>query len=184
MENNGWKIIDETIAYENNWISLHHYNVINPNGGKGIYGKVHFKNIAIGIIPIDDDGNTWLVGQHRFPLNIYSWEIPEGGCPLNEAPLAAAQRELLEETGLVATEWNQILTMHLSNSVSDEVSMVYIAKGLTQQQAEPEETEQLQIKKLPLREVFKMVQNNTITDSISVAALQKLELMMLKEKVV
>lgn len=184
MENNSWKIIDETIAYDNNWICLHHYNVINPNGGKGIYGKVHFKNIAIGIIPIDEEGNTWLVGQHRFPLNIYSWEIPEGGCPLNEAPLAAAQRELLEETGLVATEWSQILTMHLSNSVSDEVSMVYTAKGLTQQEAEPEETEQLQIKKLPLKEVFKMVENNTITDSISVAGLQKLELMMLKDKAI
>jgi 8-oxo-dGTP pyrophosphatase MutT (NUDIX family) len=184
MENNSWKIIDETVAYENKWISLHHCNVINPNGGKGIYGKVHFKNIAIGIIPIDDDGNTWLVGQHRFPLNIYSWEIPEGGCPLNEAPLAAAQRELLEETGLVATEWSQILTMHLSNSVSDEVSMVYTAKGLTQQEAEPEETELLQIKKLPLKEVFKMVENNIITDSISVAALQKLELMMLKDKAI
>ncbi len=184
MENNSWKIIDETVAYDNKWISLHHCNVINPNGGKGIYGKVHFKNIAIGIIPIDQDENTWLIGQHRFPLNIYSWEIPEGGCPLDEEPLAAAKRELLEETGLVATEWNQILTMHLSNSVSDEVSMVYIAKGLTQQEAEPEETEQLQIKKLPLKEVFKMVENNTITDSISVAALQKLELMMLKEKAI
>jgi 8-oxo-dGTP pyrophosphatase MutT (NUDIX family) len=140
MENNSWKIIDETVAYENKWISLHHCNVINPNGGKGIYGKVHFKNIAIGIIPIDDDGNTWLVGQHRFPLNLYSWEIPEGGCPLDEEPLAAAKRELLEETGLVAKEWNQILTMHLSNSVSDEVSLVFIAKSLTQQEAEPEET--------------------------------------------
>jgi 8-oxo-dGTP pyrophosphatase MutT (NUDIX family) len=135
-------------------------------------------------IPIDEEENTWLVGQHRFPLNIYSWEIPEGGCPLDEEPLAAAKRELLEETGLVATEWNQVLTMHLSNSVSDELSMVYVAKGLTQEQAEPEETEQLQIKKLPLREVFKMVENNTITDSISVAALQKLELMMLKEKAI
>ena len=184
MENNNWKIIDEDVVYNNNWISLHHYNVINPNGGKGIYGKVHFKNIAIGIIPIDENGNTWLVGQYRFPLNIYSWEIPEGGCPLDEKPLAAAKRELLEETGLVATEWNQILTMHLSNSVSDEVSMVYTAKGLTQKQAEPEETEQLQIKKLPLREVFEMVENKTITDSISVAALQKLELMMLKEKAI
>ena len=182
MENNNWKIVDENVVYENKWISLHHYNVINPNGGEGIYGKVHFKNIAIGIIPIDEDGNTWLVGQHRFPLNMYSWEIPEGGCPLNEMPLAAAKRELLEETGLVANHWEQILTMHLSNSVSDELSIVFIAKDLTQQQAEPEETEQLQIKKLPLQEAFKMVENNTITDSISVAAFQKLELMMLKKQ--
>jgi 8-oxo-dGTP pyrophosphatase MutT (NUDIX family) len=182
MENNNWKIVDENVVYENKWISLHHYNVINPNGGEGIYGKVHFKNIAIGIIPIDEDGNTWLVGQHRFPLNMYSWEIPEGGCPLNEMPLAAAKRELLEETGLVANHWEQILTMHLSNSVSDELSIVFIAKDLTQQQAEPEETEQLQIKKLHLQEAFKMVENNTITDSISVAAFQKLELMMLKKQ--
>lgn len=184
MENNKWKVIDEEVVYNNNWISLHHYNVINPNGGEGIYGKVHFKNIAIGVVPIDDEGNTWLVGQHRFPLDIYSWEIPEGGCPLNEAPLAAAKRELLEETGLVATEWTQILTMHLSNSVSDELSMVYIAKGLQQHTAQPEDTEQLQIKKLPLQEVFNMVDNNIITDSISVAALQKLELMMLKGKAI
>jgi len=184
MEHNTWKIIDEEVVYNNNWISLHHCNVINPNGGAGIYGKVHFKNIAIGVIPIDNDGNTWLVGQHRFPLDMYSWEIPEGGCPLHEEPLVAAKRELLEETGLVATEWQQILTLHLSNSVSDELSMVYIAKGLQQQTAQPEDTEQLQIKKLPLQEVFDMVDKNIITDSISVAALQKLELMLLKEKAI
>jgi 8-oxo-dGTP pyrophosphatase MutT (NUDIX family) len=181
MDNNPWKVIDEKLVYHNNWISLHHYNVINPNGGEGVYGKVHFKNKAIGIIPIDDEGNTWLVGQYRFPTNQYSWEIPEGGCPLNEEPLVAAKRELLEETGLVATQWNQLFTMYLSNSVCDELSIVFVAKQLTQLQAEPEETEQLQIKKLPLKEVFKMVENNIITDAISIAALTKLELMMLKE---
>ncbi|MFY7964888.1 MAG: NUDIX domain-containing protein [Chitinophagaceae bacterium] len=184
MEENNWRIIDENIVYENKWISLHHYNVINPNGGEGIYGKVHFKNIAIGIIPIDEQENTWLVGQYRFPLNIYSWEIPEGGCPLDEMPLDAAKRELLEETGLVANYWQQIFITHLSNSISDELCIVFIAKDLIQQQANPDETEHLQIKKLPLKEVFKMVESNVITDSVSVIALQKLELMMLKEKAI
>ena len=120
MEINKWIILDEKKVYDNKWINLTHFNVLNPNGGEGVYGKVHFKNIAIGIVPIDDEGNTWLVGQERFPINLYSWEIPEGGCPLNEKPLDAAKRELVEETGLVAAEWRQILTLHLSNSVSDE----------------------------------------------------------------
>lgn len=182
MESNPWKIISDDEIYNNNWIKLNHYNVINPNGGEGVYGKVHFKNIAIGIIPIDENNNTWLVGQYRFPLNKYSWEIPEGGCPLNENPLDAAKRELLEETGFVAEDWKQILTLHLSNSVTDEFSIIYIARNLKQFKAQPEETELLQIKKIKIEETFKMIENNEITDAVSVAALQRLELLILKNK--
>ena len=182
MESNPWKIISDDEIYNNNWIKLNHYNVINPNGGEGVYGKVHFKNIAIGIIPIDENNNTWLVGQFRFPLNKYSWEIPEGGCPLNENPLDAAKRELLEETGFVAEDWKQILTLHLSNSVTDEFSIIYIAKNLKQFKAQPEETELLQIKKIKIEETFTMIENNEITDAVSVAALQRLELLIFKNK--
>lgn len=182
MENNPWTILSENVVYNNNWISVHHYEVLNPAGGKGIYGKVHFKNIAIGIVPIDEDGNTYLIGQYRFPLNKYSWEIPEGGCTFNEQPIDAAKRELLEETGLMATEWEQILLMDLSNSVSDEICIVFVAKKLQQHNAEPEETEQLQIKKCSLIKAFEMVEAREITDAISVAALQKIQLMYLKNK--
>lgn len=179
---NPWTIIDQQTIYANNWIEVIHHNVINGSGNKGIYGKVHFKNIAIGVIPIDDDGNTWLVGQYRFPLNQYSWEIPEGGCPLNQQPIDAAKRELLEETGLVAQEWTEILQMHLSNSVSDELAIIFIAKNLTQHQPQPEDTEQLTLKKMPLKTAFKMVETGEITDAVSIAALQKLELMEMKAR--
>ncbi len=182
MEINNWTIIDEKKVYENNWIDVTHFNVINPNGGEGIYGKVHFKNIAIGIVPIDDDGNTWLVGQQRFPLNLYSWEIPEGGCPLNEEPLSAAKRELLEETGLIAEEWTELFSMYLSNSVSDEKAIVFLARKLSQQKSQPEETEKLELKKISLQNAFAMVINNEITDAVAVAALQKVELMMIKKE--
>lgn len=182
MHNNNWQIIDESLVYENNWIKLQHFNVLNPNGGKGIYGKVSFKNLAIGIIPVDNDGYTWLVGQQRFPLNIYSWEIPEGGCPLNEEPLNAAKRELLEETGLVAQDWQLILESYLSNSVTDEKTLIFLARNLRQEQASPEETEQLQLKRVLLKDVFKMVHSNEITDAVSILAIQKLELMLFKNE--
>src|SRR4029077_13024531 len=116
---NPWKILKEKPVYENNWISLSEFDIINPNGGKGIYGKVHFKNIAVGILPLDESLNTYLVGQYRFTLNAFSWEIPEGGGSSGEDPLDTAKRELMEETGLLAKEWSHILNMHLSNSVSD-----------------------------------------------------------------
>jgi hypothetical protein len=165
MEHNPWQITGEQNIYDNPWIRLTEYQVIDPSGGKGIYGKIHFKNVAVGVIPIDHENHTWLVGQFRFPLQQYSWEIPEGGAPVGTAPLLSAQRELKEE----------ILTMHLSNSVADELAIVYLATELQAGTASPEETEQLQVKRVPLETAFSMVAKGEITDAISVAALLKLQ---------
>ncbi len=181
-ESNPWKIIASKQIYDNPWIQLTEYDVINPGGGKGIYGKVHFKNTAIGVVVLDESLNTWLVGQFRFPLDQYSWEIPEGGGLIDVDPLEGAKRELLEETGLVAANWEPLLTMHLSNSVSDELAIVYLATSLTQKTAEPEETEQLQLQKIPLEKVYEMVEAGQITDSMTVAAIYKIKLMLLQGK--
>lgn len=182
MDQNPWKIISEQEMYENPWIKLTEYKVINPGGGKGIYGKVHFKNTAVGVMVLDEQLNTYLVGQYRFTLNTYSWEIPEGGGLLGTDPLASGKRELLEETGLIAQQWEPLLTMHLSNSVSDELAMVYLARKLTQHQPCPEETEQLRVKKIPFSEAVDMVETEFITDSMSVAAIYKVQLLLLQGK--
>ena len=182
MVHNPWKIIDEKVVYDNLWINLTEFNVINPGGGKGIYGKVHFKNIAVGVIVLDEQLNTYLVGQYRFTLNAYSWEIPEGGAPIGTDPLDSGRRELMEETGLVAAQWEQLFTMHLSNSVSDEKAIVYLARVLHQEKPEPEETEQLVVKKMPFTEAIKMVDNGQITDSMSVAAIYKVQLLLAQGK--
>lgn len=169
---NPWKTTAVKPIYDNPWISLEEHEVINPSGNPGIYGVVHYKNIAIGIIPVDENGYTWLVGQHRYPLKEYSWEIIEGGGLLGVDPLESAKRELKEETGMTAENWELILPkMHLSNSVSDEYAMIYIAKGLTEGIAEPTETEDLTLKHIPLQEALQMVLDEKITDSLSVAGL-------------
>ncbi|MFN3852012.1 MAG: NUDIX domain-containing protein [Spirosomataceae bacterium] len=170
---NPWKILDTEIPYENNWIKVVHQNVINPSGGKGIYGTVHFKNIAVGVVPLDADENTWLVGQYRFPLNEYSWEIPEGGCPNGEEVLDTAVRELKEETGLIAQKWTLISKLHTSNSVCNEVAYIFLAEDLSISEAEPEETEQLAVKKVHFKEALQMVLEDKITDSMSVAGILK-----------
>lgn len=172
--NNPWQITGETPIYDNPWISVTEFKVINPSGGKGIYGKVHFKNLAVGVAAVDDDGHLWMVGQYRFPLDKYSWEIPEGGCPLGTDPLEAAKRELREETGLIATEWTKLLEIHLSNSVSDEFGIIWKATGLDRYAPEPEETERLDVKKITLDEAYRLVETFEITDSLSVAAIQRL----------
>ena len=177
-EKNPWQIISEKNVYDNKWINVTEYDVVNPNGGKGIYGKVHFKNIAIGIVVLDDELNTYLVGQYRFAIDEYSWEIPEGGGSLNTDPVESARRELLEETGLVAHEWTPILKMHLSNSVSDEYSIIYLARNLEQHTATPEETEQLVVMKLPFDKAWRMIEEGLITDAMSVAAIQKVKWML------
>jgi len=178
--NNPWTILSERPVYDNPWISVTEYDVLNPSGGKGIYGKVQYKNLAIGILPLDEEGYTWLVGQYRFPLEEYSWEIPEGGGDPSIPPVQSAQRELLEETGLVASEWTHLMDMHLSNSVSDEKAFLFLARVLEQWEAMPEETEQLVVKRLPFEEAYQMVEKGIITDSMSVAAIQKVKLMSLQ----
>jgi 8-oxo-dGTP pyrophosphatase MutT (NUDIX family) len=175
---NPWKINGEKKIYENPWISLTEYDVINPSGGKGIYGKVHFKGLAIGVLPLDEQLNTWLVGQYRFTLNQYSWEIPEGGGDPAVDPVESAKRELKEETGLIAASWSKLLDIHLSNSVSDEYGIVYLARDLQQQESSPEETEELQVRKLPFEEAYAMVEKGIITDSLSVAAILKVKLLL------
>lgn len=177
-QTNPWQIISEKEIYDNKWINVTEYDVINPNGGKGIYGKVHFKNLAIGIVVLDEGLNTYLVGQYRFAINEYSWEIPEGGGPLETEPLDSAKKELLEETGLIAQDWTVLLKMHLSNSVSDEYSIIYLARQLEQHTAMPEETEQLVVKKIPFEEAWEMVVKGKITDAMSIAAIQKVKWML------
>lgn len=176
-QDNPWTVLSSEEKYSNPWINLTEYQVLNPLGGKGIYGKVHFKNLAIGILPIFDNGDTILVGQYRFPLNAYSWEIPEGGGKLGIDPIVSAQRELVEETGLTAKSWNKLLEMHLSNSVSDELAIIYVAEDLEQGIAMPEDTEQLVLKRLPLKQAIEMAMNGEITDSMSVAALFKIKIL-------
>jgi 8-oxo-dGTP pyrophosphatase MutT (NUDIX family) len=176
-QENPWKIISSEDKYENPWIQLKEYKVITPAGTEGIYGKVHFKNIAIGIMVIDNEDNTFLVGQYRFPLDLYSWEIPEGGCPEGTDWLTAAQRELKEETGFIAKKWTKILEMHLSNSVSDELAIVYVAEELTAGDAAPEETEDLHDIKIPFNQAVEWVMEGKITDSISVAAILKWQML-------
>ena len=179
---NPWTITGKATAYENDWIRVEHNNVIHPSGGNGIYGVVHFKNLAIGVIPVDENNNTWLVGQYRFPLNQYSWEIPEGGGPLDQHPEDSARRELQEETGIIAGSFRELFRMHLSNSATDELAIVYIARGLRFESASPEESEELRIKKVSLDEFFKMVEEGVITDSLSVAAAFRLKALQLEGK--
>ncbi len=169
---NPWKTLSGELKYENKWISVTEYQVINPAGGKGIYGKVHFKNKAIGVVALDGQLNTWLVGQYRYTLDQWSWEIPEGGGPADETPLVAAQRELEEETGLLADAWRQILVFHTSNSVTDEVGYLYLAENLKQGQSALEETEaDLKVWKLPLKQAIQMIEEGKITDGLSVMGL-------------
>ena len=172
---NPWQTLSTEVKYDNPWISVREDQVLNPGGGQGIYGVVSMKNKALGIVPIDADGNTWLVGQYRYPLNEYSWEIPMGGGLIEHDILESAQRELKEETGLTAALWTRIARLHTSNSVTDEEGFVFLAEELTQGDLEPEETEDLRLWKLPLAEAIRMVMDDRITDGITVAGLLKAE---------
>lgn len=169
-----WKKLSSRTIFENDWMRVLEDHVINPGGGENLYGHVHFKNLAVAIVALDDAGNTWLVGQDRYTLGQYSWELPMGGAPLEEPPLEAAKRELQEETGIRAESWQELMRLHPSNSITDELGIAYVATGLSFGDTQFEETEDLDIRKLPLDQAVDMVLDGKITDAISAAALLRI----------
>jgi 8-oxo-dGTP pyrophosphatase MutT (NUDIX family) len=181
-EKNPWKILQRSTVYENKWIRVDHHQVIVPSGGAGVYGTVHFKNQATGVVPIDEQGNVILVGQYRFPLEAYSWEIPEGGGAHAITALESAQRELREECGLCAASWTKILEMDLSNSVSDERATVFLAWDLSDAESEPDETEILQLARVNFWDAVDRVKRGEIRDAMSVAGLLGVALMVLRNE--
>ena len=166
-----WGIRTAKTVYRNPWITVREYQATAPTGAPALYGVVNFQNYALAILPVHDDGSITLVGQHRFALADYSWEIPEGGGPMGEAPLTGAKRELREETGLVAADWREVLRLQLSNSVTDETAVGFIATGLSQADSDPDETEAFQIAKVPFQEALDLVFRGMIVDVLTVAML-------------
>jgi len=169
-----WKKLSSRVIFDNPWFTVREDHVVNPRGGENKYGHIHFKNKAIAIVPLDDEGNTWLVGQDRYTLGEYSWEVPMGGAASNEEPLDAAKRELKEETGLSAGKWTKIMRLHLSNSITDEEGFIFLAEDLSEGEPEFEETEKLEIRKMSLTDALDMVNRGQITDALSVAAVLKI----------
>jgi 8-oxo-dGTP pyrophosphatase MutT (NUDIX family) len=175
-EGNPWTRLSRRVVYENPWIRMDEDQVIRPDGQRGIYGVVHFKNRAVGVVPLDENDRILLVGQYRYTLDEYSWEIPEGGVPLDEDPLSGAKRELLEETGYTAGNWRELGRAHLSNSVSDELAIYFQAQDLQPGTPRPEGTERLAVRWVSFPEAFGMVERCEITDALSIIAIQKVAL--------
>jgi ADP-ribose pyrophosphatase len=170
-DRNPWTCLSATTVYENPWIRVEDHAVIDPGGRPGQYGKVCFKARAIAILPLDDNGFTMLVGQYRYTVGRYSWELPMGGADPGETPQQAGARELREETGLVAQDWCELMRLHTSNSVTDEVAHVFLARTLTQRSSAPEPTEALALARIPFAEAHARVLSGEITDALSVAAI-------------
>jgi 8-oxo-dGTP pyrophosphatase MutT (NUDIX family) len=171
---NPWTTLTTRVVYDNPWIRVEEHEVINPSGGRNRYGKVCFKNLAVGIIALDARDHIYLVGQHRYTLDEYTWELPMGGAPQGEAPRDAAERELREETGLTARRWRELMKVHTSNSITDEVGLVYVAEDLSEGEQDLEETEQLAVKRLPFEEAYRWAVEGRITDAISLAGIFRL----------
>jgi 8-oxo-dGTP pyrophosphatase MutT (NUDIX family) len=171
-----WTRQSRAVAYENAWITVWHDDVARPDGSPGIYGVVHFANLAVGVVVLDDDDGVLLVGQHRYTLDTYSWELPEGGVPPGESAIDGARRELREETGVEADCWREIARFHLSNSISDEAGVLFAAHATSHGAPSPEPSEDLAIRWLPFDEALAMTIDGRITDAITMIGLQRIAL--------
>ena len=179
-EKNPWTTLSTEKIYDSPWIGLTKHNVLTPNNTPGTYSVIHFKNIALAVLPLDKDYNTWIVGQYRYPINQYSWEVPEGGGKRNVPPIDSAKRELLEETGITANKWTKIQELHLSNSASDEFGILYVAQDLSFGESHPEDEEELVSKKIHFDELYKLVEEGSITDSLTVTIVLRVILLMIE----
>lgn len=169
---NPWTSLSKRDVYENPWIKVEEHKVLTPSGADGIYGVVRPKNYAIAVLPMDGEGNCWIVGQYRFSTGTYEWELPKGGCPIGEeGPMEAGRRELKEETGISATTWTRVLVSHLSNCFTDEVSFSYLATDLSFGEAEPDQSEVLELRKIPFDELVDWALNGGINCALSQATI-------------
>lgn len=166
-----WKELSRRTVFDNPWLAVTEHDARAPTGAPATYAAVRFKNLAIGVLPIHEDGTVVLVGQHRFPCRDYSWEIPEGGEPVDGDPLDGAKRELREEAGLEAADWREVMRFQLSNSVTDERGFGFIATGLTEARTDPDHTEDLQIARVPFREALELALRGAFPDMITIAML-------------
>jgi len=178
-----WTVKSERTVFENPWIAIEDQAVTRPDGSDGEYGVVRFKNIAVGVLPVSESGDVWLVGQHRFPHDAYSWELPEGGGPVGVDALESAKRELAEETGLTARQWRPFLSCDLSNSVTDERAACFLAWDLEEGEAAPEPSESLTIKRVKFATLLDMVMNGDISDSLTILMTLKAHLLALRGRV-
>jgi len=172
-----WLRRSRETAYANPWIEVHHDDVVRPDGSPGVYGVVHFRNLAVGVVAVADDGRILLVGQHRYTLDAYSWEIPEGGAAPDESPEAGARRELAEETGFEADTWRELCRCSLSNSVTDELGVLFVATGLRPGVASPEPSEDLAVRWASLDEILADIDTGSIHDLLTIAAVTRYALL-------
>ncbi len=170
MDNSSWRTLDSERIHRSPWIDLIEDRVITPGGNESRYSRVHFHNFGIGILPLAENGDTWIVGQYRYPIGCYSWELPEGGGPIDIDPLESAKRELKEETGLKAERWDLLQEAYMSNSATDEYSYLYLARELSIGEPDPEEDEELELERLPFEDLYRMVLEGRVRDSLTVMA--------------
>lgn len=171
-----WARSSRRLAYENAWIQVFHDEVVRPDGATGVYGVVHLRTHAVGVVAIDEQDRVLLVGQYRYTLDRYSWEIPEGGSPIGEDPLTGARRELAEETGYRAADWHELMRFSLANSATDETGVLYLATGLTGGDADPDETEELAVRWIMFNDALEAVRSGELFDSMTQMGLLRVAL--------